>query len=211
MMPAQPPGTPGERRCGALLGRDRLVAEVNALLHAGQNILLVGPRDVGKSALIHALGARAVVVIDPFERVSPHLAARIRRAMGRGTVHLAAARTLDRAHLGAVRRIIFWFTVVRVPPLTEHWMQRLVRRECLAWDLGPDVATPPWVRTVSRLARGRPGLALAMVRVAAAMYATRGALPSPAVACIEANIERAEARAWRRTTSVGVDSRPVRS
>jgi hypothetical protein len=177
-----------DHRAEWLLGRNALLREVDDLLCKRQNVLLFGSPDVGKTALIGALPPRELVVIDPFEQVSSHLAARIRRAMGRGTLHLAATRTLDRKHLGSVRRIMFRFTVVRVPPLPGRWMERLVRRECLFLELAPDSATLRWARSIVRLARGQAGLALAMVRVAAATHAARGSLPSPAAAFIEARL-----------------------
>jgi len=172
-----------------LLGRDALLRAIRRQLRKRENVLLCGPADVGKTAVIQALAPREYVVLDPFEGVTPHLAARIRRAIYRGTPHLAAARSLDRGYLGAVRRIAFWFTVVSVPPLGGRWMARLLARECRRLGLPSEAMSPRWTDAVLRLARGRPGLAIAMVRAAAAVREAKGALPSPDVAFIEARID----------------------
>jgi hypothetical protein len=172
----------------SLLGRDDLLANIDSLLRRGQSVLLFGPANVGKSALIDALAPKDAMIVDPFERVSSHLAARIRREMECGVVCLAAARSLDRAYLGSVRRFAWRFDTVRVLPLCGRWMQRLVSRECARVQLPGDVVTPRWRRSVVRLARGRPGLALGMVRAAADIRARKGRLPSPAAAYVEAAI-----------------------
>jgi hypothetical protein len=174
-----------------LLGRDDLLEQVAGLLREGKNVALVGPRDIGKTALIGALTVPEVVVVDPFEQVHSHLAARIRRAIYRRTVHLIAVRSLERGQLGAVRRIMFWFTEVRVPPLTPYWMRQVIRHEWARAGLAPELLAPVWSRGVMRLARGRPGLAVAMVRVAAAARRAKGTIPSPDAACIEARIGQA--------------------
>ena len=171
-----------------LLGRDRLLTEVDELLGREQNVILFGPAGIGKTTLIKALPPRDLVVIDPFERVSSHLAARIRRSIGRGTLHIVATRSLDRRELGAVRRIAFWFTVVAVPPLPPHLIERLVRREWQAAQLPAKVLTTTWLRAVIRLSAGRPGVALAVAQAAADRFAARGVLPSPPATYIEARL-----------------------
>ena len=175
-----------------LLGRDDLLERVAGLLGEGKNVALIGPHDIGKSAVIGALAVPDVVVVDPFERVHSHLAARIRRAIYRRTLHLIAVRSLDRRQLGAVRRIMFWFTEVRVPPLTAYWMRRLIRREWVRTELPAELLAPAWTRGALRLARGRPGMAVAIVQTAAAIHRTRGTIPSPDAAYIEARIRKVQ-------------------
>jgi len=174
-----------------LLGRDGLLEQVAGFLREAKTVALVEPRDVGKTGLIGALAVPEVVVVDPFKQVHSHLAARIRRAIYRRTVHLVAVRSLNRGQLGAVRRITFWFTEVPVPPLTPYWMRQVIRREGARADLAPELLAPVWSRRVMRLARGRPGLAVAMVRAAAAPRRSKGTIPSPDAACIEARIGQA--------------------
>lgn len=85
----------------ALVGRGALLAEIRASLHQRRSVLLVGPQDIGKTAIIGAISGHDVTILDPFERVSARRAARVRRAMDRGTVFIAAARSLDRKRLAA--------------------------------------------------------------------------------------------------------------
>jgi hypothetical protein len=171
-----------------LAGRDHLVAEIGALLDRGHHILVYGPAGVGKSALLEAVTPSGALVLDPFEHVTPHAAATIRLVMDRGRQCLAAARSLDRQLLGAVRRIAWRFTTVRVPPLSDRWMRHVVTDACARAHLPTDATAGPWTGSVVRQSHGRPGLALAIVREAAGIRAIRGALPSPATAAIEAHI-----------------------
>lgn len=181
-------------RHAELLGRAQLLTQVSELLAQGQSVLLCGPEDIGKTALIQALMAGRAdgpIVVDPLAHLHSHDAARIRRALERGACHLAATRSLDRAYLGAVRRIAFWFTVVRVPPLTRTVMDHLIDAQCATDGLTPELATPRWRHTVHRLADGRPGRAVAIIRTAAALRGSHGTLPSPEVAYIEVCVRRA--------------------
>jgi ABC-type branched-subunit amino acid transport system ATPase component len=83
-----------------LLGRRALLGSVRQLLVDGKSVLLVGPAGIGKTALIRCLTPNGVMVIDPFERVSAHRAARVRRGMERGTLVVGAARTPKGVDLG---------------------------------------------------------------------------------------------------------------
>jgi hypothetical protein len=185
-------------------GRDALVADVERLLGRGHHVLLFGAKGVGKSTLIGGLSPElATLVLDPFEHVTPRSAARIRQAMDRGAVCLAAARSLDRAVLGAVRRIAWRFTTVRVAPLADRWMRTVVSDECERLRVPGDAVTPAWIQSAVRASRGCPGLAVALVREAVSKHAASGVFPSPAAAAIEARIRQMyasrypEPRRWR--------------
>ena len=176
-----------------LLGRVDLLEHIRALLSHGHNVLLFGPADVGKSAIIRELEAAGVTarisIIDPFSRVTPRRAAEIRRAMDlHGAQFVAASRSLDRRELGAVRRIVWRFTNVRVTPLPD----RLIRRLMLGGtaDLGVDGGIPAaWAKTAAPLARGCPGVALAIVRAAMELASASGKLPSANLAYVIARMK----------------------
>lgn len=178
-----------------LLGRASVLAAVHDFMARQHNVVLLGPRDVGKTAIIQAIIATMspcnLFVLDPFTGVSPHSAGQIRRIMERGIPCIAATRTLDRAEMGAVRRLAFRFTTVRVPPLSAHWIKRLLSA---AYDqqLNDTVVPSEWTNAIVRLAEGRPGLALALVHAARRWRDQRGVLPSPSTAYIEASIHRVE-------------------
>jgi hypothetical protein len=187
-----------EMRTHTLLGRDGLVLEIANLVSREENVLIWGPRDIGKTALISALPPHYARVLDPFEKVKPRVAAAILRAMDRGISYLTAARSLDRRVLGAVRRIAWRFTTVRVPPLDGRWMRRLVTEEWVRCGLATDVVPTRWTSQALRIARGRPVVAIAIVQAAASIQAVKGVLPSAAVAHIEASIRRVELSARGR-------------
>jgi hypothetical protein len=169
-----------------------VLAEVRGYLARDYNVLLLGPRDVGKTAVIRALRLDGIMVLDPFMGVTPRLAGSIRRAMDRGVQCVAATRTVNRAEMGAVRRLAFRFTTVRVPPLTARWMPRILQAEYAAqgWDAG--MVPSAWTEETVRLVHGLPGLAIAVVRAAAELQAQTGRLPSPRRALVEADIQRVE-------------------
>lgn len=177
---------------GDLLARDEPRAEVRSLLARGHNVLLFGPSQIGKTALIAALGVHRAVVLDPFQHVSSQLAGRILRGMDRGTSYLAAARSLDRHYLGAVRRIAWRFTSVRIPPLPDRCMKQLIEREWTARCPMAEVPSAAWIRTFLRLADGRPGFAIAMIQLIAQRHEATGTLPSPALAYTVALIRNAD-------------------
>lgn len=175
----------------ALIGRGALLAEIRTLLRKGRSVLLVGPEHIGKTAIVQAVAAGGIAILDPFERVSARQGARVRAAMDRGAVFLAAARTLDRSRLGCVGRIAFRFHTVRVPPLPAASMRRLVAGRCAAASLPDSAATRDWVDGVIRVARGRPGVALAIVDEAARVWRRSARLPVPAAAYVDLSMDRA--------------------
>jgi hypothetical protein len=126
--------------------------------------------------------------------VSAHQAARVRRAMDRGVVFIAATRSLDRRRLGCVGRIAFRFSTLRVPPLSNAWMRRLVRHICATESIPVRVVTPEWIKKVVQLARGRPGVALAIVNEASREWTRTARLPAPAAAYVDASIQRISGR-----------------
>ena len=174
-----------------LLGRRALLDVVDQQLVDGRSILLVGPAGIGKSALIRALATPGVMVVDPFEGISAQRAACIRRSLDRGAVWIGAARTLDRARMGKVGRIAWRFTTVRVSPLSDAWMRRLITHACSVAGIRIDLVTPEWRRALLRLARGRPGPALAIIEHAARMRHSGRPLPFPATAYLEAALAAA--------------------
>lgn len=186
-----------------LLGRRSLLKTIEQLLVCRRSVLLVGPADIGKSALIQSLSLNDVMVIDPFERISAHRAARIRRAMDRGLAVIGAARNLHRASLGRVGRIIWRFTTVRVPRLPGASMRRLVQNACALERIPANLITSDWLRAVTNVAQGRPGVGLIIVQHAAAIReGTR--LPAAATAYLQAEFQRASKDRVPRT-ELGVD------
>jgi hypothetical protein len=151
-------------------------------------VLLVGPAGIGKSALIRSLTLKDLLVVDPFERLSVHRAARVRRAMGRGTMVVGAAQSLNRASLGKVGRIMWMFTTLRVPPLPAASMRRLLMHACTTARIPASLVTSGWTRDVAKMARGRPGVALKIVQHAATMRDGRR-LPAPAAAYLKAELQ----------------------
>lgn len=185
-----------------MFGRRALLTEIERLISLRRNVLLVGPADVGKTALLQTVGAPGVMIIDPFEGISSHRAWLIRRAMDRGILCLAAARSLDRGRLGAVGRIAWRFTVVRVPELSDACTRRLVARECASAGIAPHLVTREWMSTALQLAQGRPGVALAIVHGTARTWSVRTGLPTPAAAYLEMAVQGLGARG-----SEGLDHR----
>jgi hypothetical protein len=116
-------------------------------------------------------------------------------------VHIGAARSLDRVRLGCVGRIIWRFTTVRVRPLSDVWIRRLIRRECVAAHIPVELLTSNWMKTVTRLAQGRPGVAVAIVQGASHMWMKAARLPAPAAAYLESYIQRAGERVGAQAES----------
>jgi hypothetical protein len=175
-----------------LVGRDDLIAVIEGLLDSGHNVLLHGPAYVGKSALVGAISRTRmehVIALDPFEHVTPHFAAEIRRAMDLcGQQYVAATRSLDRRHLGAVRRIAWRFTTVRIPPLSNRVTQRIIAAALSDASVDEGVAARAWRRAAADLAAGRPGVARAIVGAAVKIHQLKGLWPSTAAAFVEARI-----------------------
>ncbi len=145
-----------------LVGRGPILEVVADYLATGRSVLLTGPTGIGKSALIQALSTPGIMTIDPFERVTPARAARLRRSLDRGAVCLAAAAAPDRRVIGAVGRILWRFTTVRVPPLPPAAIRTIIAERLHAdgWDVRH--LDRQWVRKALAEARGRPGYAVAI-------------------------------------------------
>jgi hypothetical protein len=171
-------------RSTELVGRDALVREVKDHLAAGRSVLLCGPEAIGKSAIIAALGREDLIVVDPFEHVTRQQAAEMRRALDYGAVYLAASRAASRRALGAVGRILWRFSMVRVRELPDAVVSRIIAREFRHTVVRAPEAI--WIRKAASLARGRPGFAIAMARFATEWHRRRGYYPLPALAFVAA-------------------------
>jgi energy-coupling factor transporter ATP-binding protein EcfA2 len=181
------------RQAGAawsLVARDALVDDVGARLTRGTNVLLVGPRGVGKSAIVDVLSAALPVErIDPFECISRARAARLRVHLDHGATIVAAAETLDRRQLGAVGRILWRFQVVRVPPLPRAAMT-LVIRHALPADVTELAGADAWIAALASYANGLPATGLAFAASGLSYWRQHGVL-----ATVEWTIVDALARA----------------
>ncbi len=156
-----------------------MVHQVRTLLTNRQSVLLFGPEAIGKSAILAAAAKEGIRVVDPFERVSRQVACDMRRALDRGEVFLGASRVSHGRQLGAVGRILWRFSLIRVRELPDRVLQDIVAREL---GTGTRMADGAWLRDVVTLARGRPGFAGGMGRFARQWRETHGYLPLPAMA-----------------------------
>ena len=194
------------RRSIELPGQGPLIRQVTELLKAGRSVQLFGPEGIGKSAIIAVLARNGLIVIDPLEHVTPQRAARLRRALDRGVVHLAASRVARGRELGSVGRIMWRFSTVRVRELPDSVIHRIVATEVGATEGGGPDEDIGWLREIAALAQGRPGFATAMGRFAVEWRRQHGYLPMPALAFAatreDATIRRLQpaARTARRRT-----------
>ena len=170
------------RRAIELPGRGPLIRQITDLLEAGRSVHLFGPEGIGKSAIIAAVARDGLIFVDPLEHVSPQRAARMRRALDRGVVHLAASRVARGRELGSVGRIMWRFSTVRVRELPDSVIRRIVATEVRATGGGGPDEDIGWMREIASLARGRPGFAAAMGRFAVEWRRLHGYLPMPALA-----------------------------
>jgi len=186
-----------------LLGQARVIREVEKLLDSGRSVLLFGPEGIGKTAVIEVVRRPGVVVVDPLQHVSPQRASKLRRALDCGVLHLAAARVPSGRELGAVGRILWRFSTVRVRELPDPIMCRIVARALQEWHC---TARREWIREVAALAKGRPGFATNVVRVASEWARAHGDVPTPAFAFAAAR----ENDVIRSLRGGGVNARRVR-
>jgi hypothetical protein len=187
-----------------LLGQARVVREVEPRLDGGRSALLFGPEDIGKTAVIEVARRPGIVVVDPLQYASPQRASKLRRALDRGVLHLAAARVPSGRELGAVGRILWRFSTVRVRELPDPIRCRIVAR---ALPVSHCTARREWIREVAALAKGRPGFATNVARVASEWARTHGDVPTPVFAFAAAR----EDEAIRSLRGGGVNLRRVRT
>jgi hypothetical protein len=186
-------------RSNDLVGRDTLVREVRDHLAGGRSVLLYRPEAIGKSAVIAALGREDLLVVDPFEHVTRQRAAKMRRALDRSAVYLAASRAPSTRAVGAVGRILWRFSMVRVRELPDSVVRSIIAREFRRTvDRAPEAT---WIRQAASLACGRPGFAIAMARFATDWHRRRGDYPVPALAFVAAREDVAIGLLRRRAAS----------
>jgi hypothetical protein len=196
-----------------VIGRDELLRDVRAHLAHGRSVLLVGPPGVGKTAIVDRAATSDLLVIDPFEHVGSVAAARIRRAMDCGHIVLAAARTRDRHAIGAVGRILWRLTMVRVRPLTAHETCLIVEARVREARLVDHPPTDAWLHEAAIEAGGLPGHAHQLADAAIARYQRTGRWCAPGFA-----LAMAHAEIWQRMRALEsgapgpcVDSEDTRS
>jgi hypothetical protein len=169
-------------------------AELEAVTHHlinGRSVLLVGPDDIGKSAIASAITVPGVTRRDPLASVTRKDAHHLRLSLDRGAVVLATSRTSSAKAIGAVRRILWRFRILTVRPLPAVAI-RLVLRDVLTDDesLLRQVPARWWTEAIDA-ADGKPGYAVAIARTALKEWATRGRIASPGLAIIDHRIARA--------------------
>jgi len=170
---------------GTLLGRSRLVANVQALLYTGRSVLLVGPHGSGKTAIIDVVRRPGLVVVDPLVRITTPRAAALRRALDRGAVVLGAACTLDRAEMGHVGRVVWRLEPVYLRPLDRRSIVRIIEAR-LRGDTGAPAVDRAWMREAVEVAAGVPGRAVALASAAATHWREREVILPPRLALVVA-------------------------
>jgi hypothetical protein len=102
--------------------------------------------------------------------------------MDHGVVYLAASRVAHGRPLGAVGRILWRFSLLRVRELSVGDLRAIVVAEIGDSGSGQEEPFERWVQEIVGLSKGRPGYAVMMARVAAEWRQRRGYLPLPAFA-----------------------------
>jgi len=172
-----------------LRGRDAELAEVMSALQAGQSVLLFGPEAVGKSAIARTVASANILLLDPFEHVSGHRAHRVLHWLDQGRVAVATSRTRRRSDIGAVGRVLWRFTPVRVEPLSRAWIRQILW-DILGLALHRSQALPSsWWSQAIAASRGRPGYAAAIATGTARALDASGRVPSPHLVLLDARLE----------------------
>jgi ABC-type glutathione transport system ATPase component len=180
-MPCSPHTTAPDTR--PLIGRASLIGDVDALLRDGQSVLLIGPEGSGKSAIIDVLRRPGLVVVDPFAAITSPRACALRRALNRGAVVLAAARSTERRDMGHVGRIFWRFRMVRVRALSGRDIARILQRTLARGETAVPVGRK-WIAEAVDVSAGLPGRAVALAAASAARWQERRAMVSPRFALV---------------------------
>jgi hypothetical protein len=169
---------------GALIGREQVVSDVETCLAAGRSVLLVGPEGSGKTAIIDAIRRPGLLVVDPFAGITSPRACAIRRALNRGAIVLAAARSLELHDMGHLGRIFWRLQMIRLRPLSGRDIARVVERPL---EAPVETAVPVdrrWMAEAIDAAAGLPGRAVALASVVAARWQERRVALPPRFALV---------------------------
>jgi replication-associated recombination protein RarA len=169
-----------------LIGRAAIIARVSDLLDARRNVLLFGPPGIGKSAIVKSVARPDLVVVDPFERVSRQLAARLRRVMEADRIVLAVGRSAQASDLGAVRRVLWRMEAVRIEPLNARDIRTLLRVELTRGGVAGTAVLNSWLSAAVKVVDGVPGRAVAVAHAAAMRWRVDRALLPPRLALVVA-------------------------
>lgn len=173
-----------------LRGRCTELAAVTQSLINGQSVLLVGPEDIGKTAIASAVRVPGVIRRDPFGHVTSREANQLRLSLDRGTVVLATARVRSAATIGAVRRVLWRFRIVSVRSLPAAVI-RLILNDVLRDGEVLNHLPARWWTEAVKAADGRPGYAVAIARAARSEWTTRRRTAPPGLAVIDHRISGA--------------------